>query len=237
MHSWSSSSSAGGAGRPEVPPSFDVPGDPAALRSSATRLREAARRFAETGGALARVSTDGWSGAAADDFREVFSHEPQRWEDAAAGFTGAASALESHAAVLEEARATARWAEQEYGRGERVTQDARAAYDADVARARQEAAEAAARGQYRQLLIYPSSDPGEAIGAPPSTPTRTPSPGWRPPVSRLPRRCAEPATAHRRSAHGWRRPAVRWAGSCSGPARRSGIWASSCCGTSTRRHI
>lgn len=144
-------------------PSFAVPGDPAALRSSATRLRATACRFAETGDALARVSTDGWSGAAADDFRDAFSHEPQRWEDAAAGFSGAAAALESHATVLEEARATAQWAAQEYARGERVTREARAAYDADVARARQEAADAAARGQFRQLLIHPFSDPGEAV--------------------------------------------------------------------------
>jgi hypothetical protein len=56
--------------------------------------------------------------------------------EAGDGFVTAASGLEAFATAIENAKTRAGWAEGEYARGEQVTTDARAAYDADVAAAR-----------------------------------------------------------------------------------------------------
>ncbi|MGH8880081.1 MAG: putative T7SS-secreted protein, partial [Stackebrandtia sp.] len=105
----------------------------------------------------------GWSGRAAEHFRDAFEVEPGRWYEAGDGFGLAASALEVYADAVASAQARAAWAESEYARGERVSADARAAYDADVARAREEVADAAARGQSMSLTVVPFEDPGAAV--------------------------------------------------------------------------
>ena len=75
------------------------------------------------------------------------------------------NALENYADALEHAQSRAQWAEREYARGEQVSQDAKAAYDADVSRARDKVHAAAAAGQVMTLTIIPFHDPGEAIRA------------------------------------------------------------------------
>src|SRR5262245_17007964 len=126
-------------------------------------MRGKADMFLGTAEALAKVTTDGWYGRAAEHFREAFEVEPQRWYDAGDGFIRAAWSLQLYANAVAEAQQRAAWAEGEYARGERVTADGRAAYDADVAQARQEVADAAARGQLMMLTIVPFNDPGEAV--------------------------------------------------------------------------
>jgi len=144
-------------------PEFTVAGDPGAIRAQAETMRAKADMFLGTAEALAKVTTDGWHGRAADHFRDAFDVEPQRWYDAGDGFVRAAWSLEVYADAVADAQRRAAWAEGEYARGEQATADARAAYDADVARARQEAADAAARGQLMTLTIVPFEDPGEAV--------------------------------------------------------------------------
>ncbi|WP_127573112.1 TNT domain-containing protein [Georgenia faecalis] len=144
-------------------PSFVVDGDPGRIRARATLAREKAGVFTSTADALAKVSTGGWSGRAAERFRDALDTEPDRWRDAGTGFLTAAQALLSYADALESAQLRAQWARGEYERGEQVTGQARAAYDADVSQARREVAQAAAQGEHVTLTILPFTDPGGAV--------------------------------------------------------------------------
>jgi hypothetical protein len=63
----------------------------------------------EAGNGLKRIdTTDGWSGAAGDAFRERFHGEPRRWLDAGSCFQDAATALDRYIPTLE-------WAQQQAG--------------------------------------------------------------------------------------------------------------------------
>lgn len=144
-------------------PTFEIDGSPGGIRARASLLRSKADLLITTGDALGRITTEGWNSRAADRFREKYETEPERWRAGGDGFLTAASSLEAYAAAVESAQQRARWAEAEYARGEQVTVSARAAYDADVARARDEASAVAARGQLMTLTIVPFEDPGETI--------------------------------------------------------------------------
>lgn len=142
---------------------WTIDGDPGAIRSRAALLREKGSSFQTVADALTKVTTDGWTGRAADRFRDKFDAEPGRWRDAGDGFVRAAGALEAYAAALETAKAAAAAAKAEYERGERVTDDARSAYDADIAATQARAASARAAGTYLQVTILPFADPGAAV--------------------------------------------------------------------------
>ena len=144
-------------------PDFSIDGNPEGIRSRASTMRTKGDSFVSVGDALARISTDGWTGRAADHFRDSFDSEPTRWREAGNGFITAASALETFASELEDAQRRAREAESEYGRGDAVTFSARQEYDADVNRARNEVDAATARGDTMTLTILPFHDPGESI--------------------------------------------------------------------------
>nr|WP_162872766.1 DUF6531 domain-containing protein [Austwickia chelonae] len=130
-------------------------------------MRAEASTFDAVANHLERISADGWTGRAADRFRERFTAEPGRWRDAAAGFRAAAGALEAYAESLRSAQATAKACAAEHVRGDQVSRDARAMYDADVARARGEKMEwEAAHGPGSfTLRLAPFVDPGDAIRA------------------------------------------------------------------------
>jgi len=144
-------------------PNFSIDGNPEGIRSRASTMRTKGDSFVSVGDALDRISTDGWTGRAADHFRDEFDSEPSRWREAGNGFITAASALETFASELEDAQRRAREAESEYSRGDSVTSSARQAYDADVNRARNEVDAATARGETMTLTILPFNDPGESI--------------------------------------------------------------------------
>jgi len=144
-------------------PDFTIRGNPGAIRSRAGTTRSKAEEFIATGDGLARITTDGWNSRAGERFREKFSTEPERWRAAGQGFLTAANALDAYASALESAQSRARWAQREYARGDRVSDSAKASYDADVDRARGEAQAKAAAGQVVTLKILPFHDPGEEI--------------------------------------------------------------------------
>ena len=144
-------------------PDFTIKGNPSGVRSRAATTRAKADSFMATGDALAKVTTDGWNSRAADRFRDKFDTEPERWREAGDGFVTAGSALEAYAGALETAQKRAQWARGEYARGEQVTDQARSAYDGDVARARDRVQTAAAAGQHMTLTILPFDDPGASI--------------------------------------------------------------------------
>lgn len=144
-------------------PDFQIDGDPGAILSRAATMREKGDSFISVAEGLEALSTEGWSGRAADRFRDRFDPEPGKWRDAGSGFVTAASALEWYAEALEQAKTDAAAAAAEHERGDRVTEQARADYDADVARGRRQKASAEAAGQTFHLTILPFHDPGEEI--------------------------------------------------------------------------
>ncbi len=144
-------------------PDFTVRGNPAAIRSRATVTVDKGQQFFAVGEALATCTPEGWTGRAADHFREAHDLEPERWTKAGNGFVRAGNALAVFAGAVESAQSVAEWAEQEYARGEQVSADARAAYDADVARGREQQSNYLAQGIPFSLTILPFEDPGEEI--------------------------------------------------------------------------
>ncbi|WP_407822415.1 putative T7SS-secreted protein [Schaalia hyovaginalis] len=70
-------------------------------------MQARSREFAEFADAVASISTDGWSGRAADRFRARFECEPQRWREAASGFARAGAALTAWADAVSLARVRA----------------------------------------------------------------------------------------------------------------------------------
>lgn len=117
-------------------PDFSIRGNPAAVRSRATTMADKGQLFYDTGDGLSRIDTSGWTGRAADAFREAHDLEPDRWYRAGNGFQKAAAALQTYAGELESAQAVADWAEEEYARGEAETERARGQYGSYLDRMR-----------------------------------------------------------------------------------------------------
>ncbi len=146
-------------------PTFSISGSPSAIREKATTMRSRSSQYQVLSDSLSSLSTDGWTGRAADRFREKFSVEPGRWQQAATGFANAADALDLYATSLENAQTTASDCKTNYDEANRITKEAREEYDADVERGKQEKREweqVNGPGTYN-LTIEPFSDPGESM--------------------------------------------------------------------------
>jgi RHS repeat-associated protein len=146
-----------------------VHGDPAAIRSAASKLRTFSSAFGETADGLRGVDTGHWEGAAADAFRAKFATQPTKWSEASQATGKAGGALESYAGAVESAQAQARRAIELWDEGQQVTAQAVASYNQQVA-----AYNSAARVYNARLAAgqdpgtRPSqpgafSDPGEAL--------------------------------------------------------------------------
>lgn len=140
-------------------PDFTIAGNPGAIRAQAQVTSTRAQLFHETGEGLSKIDASGWTGRAADHFRDAHDLEPDRWFRAGNGFARAGAALTTYAERLARAQEVAAWAQGEHARGEQVTASARSAYDADVADGRAKLA----AGLYSSLQIVPFDDPGAAI--------------------------------------------------------------------------
>ncbi|WP_456824112.1 putative T7SS-secreted protein [Cellulomonas sp. P5_E12] len=77
-----------------------------------TELRARSAWYEDAGQQLRSACTDGWTGSAADAFRDRYAAEPARWFRAADAMTAAADALELHADTVAWADARARHADQ-----------------------------------------------------------------------------------------------------------------------------
>jgi hypothetical protein len=124
-----------------------IPGDAGALTGIAASLRSRGDELALAGKGLQRIDTsDGWSGPAADAFREKFHGQPEKWIDAGDCFHTAATAIETYAKTLT-------WAQSQ-------------AYDAIRQWDASQAATAQAQNQYQQYRQAGGTDafqdPGEA---------------------------------------------------------------------------
>lgn len=82
-------------------PTALIPGDPASVYQTEAEVRSYGDLMYTAGEGLQRIdTTDGWSGAAADAFRKVYSGQPRKWVVAGDAFHAAANALKDYANVL-----------------------------------------------------------------------------------------------------------------------------------------
>jgi hypothetical protein len=140
-----------------------VPGDVAAVTATMWALRSYGDALLEAGNGLTRIDTqEGWSGAAADQFRDRFQGEPGKWVEAGDSFHSAAEALDAYASTLQ-------WAQQQAGEAIRLWNQAQAAtaqakddHAHAVAQAEQDAAVKTASGVPTAPVTIPFHDPGEA---------------------------------------------------------------------------
>ena len=109
-------------------PDFEIEGNPGNIRSKALTMEQKGQLFYDTGDALSKIDVSGWTGRAADEFREAHDLEPDRWIKAGNGFKKAAAGLTTYAGELEDAQSRAEWARTEYERGQRESDNARTQY-------------------------------------------------------------------------------------------------------------
>ncbi|GAA1437097.1 hypothetical protein GCM10009641_38280 [Mycobacterium cookii] len=117
-------------------PDFEVEGNPGVIRSRAVLMEQKGQLFYDTGDALSKIDVSGWTGRAADEFREAHDLEPDRWIKAGNGFRKAAAGLTAYAGVLEDAQRRAAEAKAEHERGQRESESARTQYDSYMGRMR-----------------------------------------------------------------------------------------------------
>ena len=98
-------------------PTFEIMGDPAAIRGRIAVMRDRASDFERIAWSLQEISVSGWSGRAAERFHEHFKLQPEKWWCASATFGRAADAWEAYASALEQAQTRAAEAKVAYEEG------------------------------------------------------------------------------------------------------------------------
>ena len=98
-------------------PTFEIKGDPAAIRGRIAVMRDRASDFERIAWSLQEISVSGWSGRAAERFHEHFKLQPENWWCASATFGRAADAWEAYASALEQAQTRASEAKVAYEEG------------------------------------------------------------------------------------------------------------------------
>jgi hypothetical protein len=98
-------------------PTFEIKGDPAAIRGRIAVMRDRASDFERIAWSLQEISVSGWSGRAAERFHEHFKLQPEKWWCASATFGRAADAWEVYASALEQAQTRAAEAKVAYEEG------------------------------------------------------------------------------------------------------------------------
>lgn len=97
-----------------------IPGDAYSVAEVASKMYDYGTLLTEAGNGLSRIDTsDGWTGAAADAFRERFKGQPGAWLEAGSCFASAAQALDNYANVLVQAQDQAGVAIQMWHQGDR----------------------------------------------------------------------------------------------------------------------
>lgn len=98
-------------------PTFEIKGDPAAIRERIAVMRDRASDCERIAWSLQEISVSGWSGRAAERFHEHFKLQPEKWWCASASFGRAADAWEVYASALEQAQTRAAEAKVAYEDG------------------------------------------------------------------------------------------------------------------------
>ncbi|WP_103352183.1 putative T7SS-secreted protein [Amycolatopsis sp. CA-128772] len=109
-----------------------VPGDAGSVTSTLNAMRAYGDALHEAGEGLGKIdTTEGWTGAAGDAFRDAFDGQPGKWLEAGDCFHHAATALEAYASTLTWAQGQAAEAIRQWNDGEAATGRAKAAHQQD----------------------------------------------------------------------------------------------------------
>ncbi|MEV6677650.1 putative T7SS-secreted protein [Streptomyces erythrochromogenes] len=109
-----------------------VYGSVSKIRAQVSHLNDFKSSFTLVGNGLKGLEGDGLKGASADAFREAIAKEPPRWFKAAEAFGKAADAMGRFAETVEWAQGQAKEALADYNLAQKVSQDARTAYDKSI---------------------------------------------------------------------------------------------------------
>ncbi|MEU7723935.1 putative T7SS-secreted protein [Streptomyces sp. NPDC040724] len=109
-----------------------VYGSVSKIRAQISHLNDFQSSFTLVGNGLKGLGGDGLKGASADAFREAIAKEPPRWFKAAEAFGKAADAMGRFAETVEWAQGQAKEALAEYNHAQKVSQDARTAYNKSI---------------------------------------------------------------------------------------------------------
>lgn len=112
-----------------------VPGDPASIRTNAGALKARSDHVEKAGDGLVDIDTGAWTGPAAEEFRDKFSYEPNKWYLAADSLATAADALNTYAYVVEWAQQQAADAVRLWDAAQAETQNAQQSYQKAAAQA------------------------------------------------------------------------------------------------------
>ncbi len=136
-----------------------IPGDPATVQVMAASLRQYGDALHEAGAGLQRVdTTDGWSGQAADAFRNAFHGEPRKWLEAGDCFHEASQALDTYSFTLSWAQSQANEAIHQWNEAQAATHAA----ETQHAQAVDQAERTTPPGGNLAPPATPFVDPGEA---------------------------------------------------------------------------
>lgn len=136
-----------------------VPGDAPALQTMARSLDQFGATLTRVGGGPRAIDDGGWTGQAADAFRNAFDGEPARWTTCGDGFNSARDAIDNYAGTLSWAQDEATAAIDLWERGEQATNQAKSAHQQSEQQAAQSAA---ASGE--PLPAGPGPSPAPATG-------------------------------------------------------------------------
>lgn len=138
-----------------------VAGDAAAIFENVRVLRGRYDDVIAAGEALQRIDTGGWTGQAADSFREQHRTDVPRWFSASDSLDNGATALRDYADCLVWAQGQAAGAIDLWQQGEAATRQAREAHGRAVADAQAQTNTNAARGDPTVVQPPPFVDTGE----------------------------------------------------------------------------
>ena len=105
-------------------PVFTIGGDPGGIATRAAVMMDRANEFAEIHSSLSTLKADGWTGRAADRFREKYKLQLKGWLDAQEAFSSASTAYSTYASTLQSAQSQCDEIRSRWEQGRRAVEQA-----------------------------------------------------------------------------------------------------------------
>ena len=105
-------------------PVFTIGGDPGGIATRAAVMMDRANEFAEIYSSLSTLEADGWTGRAANRFREKYKLQLQGWLDAQEAFSSASTAYSTYASTLQSAQSQCDEIRSRWEQGRRAVEQA-----------------------------------------------------------------------------------------------------------------
>ena len=105
-------------------PVFTIGGDPGGISTRAAVMMDRANEFAEIHSSLSTLKADGWTGRAADRFREKYKLQLKGWLDAQEAFSSASTAYSTYASTLQSAQSQCDEIRSRWEQGRRAVEQA-----------------------------------------------------------------------------------------------------------------